>query len=115
MSRSSCVAALLIALVVAPARAEDLATLLAGATAAAHPKATVRGDGELVTTSPDATTKAKVVVLQNPAGDLYFEVQPPGARALILANGTALLSSGADAAPLANDGQLAGSEFSRED
>ena len=117
MSRLSCVIALLIATAVAPARGEDLATFLAGATAAAHPSATVRGDGELVTTSPDGTSRARVVVLQRPSGDLYVEVQPPDAQALLLANGTALLSArpGAAPVPFANDAALAGSEFSRED
>lgn len=117
MSRLSCAIALLISTAVAPARGEDLATFLAGATAAAHPSATVRGDGELVTTSPDGTSRARVVVLQRPSGDLYVEVQPPDAQALLLANGSALLSPRPGAAPVAfaNDAALAGSEFSRED
>jgi hypothetical protein len=117
MSRP-CVVALLIATTVAlPARGEDLAALLAGATAAARPRVTVRGEGALVTTSPEGTTQARVAVLQRPGGDVYLEVQPPGARALLLADGTAWLSAapGKAAAAFAREAPLAGSEFSRED
>jgi len=117
MSRLSSVVALVLAIIAGPARGEDLAALLAGATAAAHPSATVRGDGELVTTSPDGSVRARVAVLQRANGDVYVEVQPPGARALIPVGGNALLSEKAGAAPAAfpNDGALAASEFTRED
>lgn len=112
-----CVVALLIATAALPARGEDLAALLNGATAGARPTATAIGRGKLVTQSPDGSTEANVVAVQNATGDLYLQVEPPGARALILANGTALLSakSGAAPAPFPNEEQLAGSEFSRED
>lgn len=117
MSRSTRIAALSLLLIAPPARGEDLAALLAGATAGSRPSATLRGDGELVTTSPDGTTKARIAIEQRPTGDLYFEVQPPGARALLLADGTAWLSPSpaAAAAAFPLDAPLAGSEFSRED
>ncbi len=117
MLRWSCVVALLLSTAVAPARGEDLATLLAGATAGAHPNATVRGDGELVSVSPDGTVRARIAVLQRANGDVYVEAQPPGARALVPMAGDSLLSATPGAAPEAfpNDGALAGSEFTRED
>lgn len=116
MPRLSCTVALLFALAAAPARGEDLAALLAGATAAARPSATVRGDGELVTASPDGTTRARVAVLQRPDGALYLEAQPPGARALLSADGRAWSAGpGAAPQPFANDAGFAGSEFTRED
>ncbi|MBX3027605.1 outer membrane lipoprotein-sorting protein [bacterium] len=118
MSRPSCVVAVcLLTVAASPARGEDLATLLAGATAGTRPTAAVRGDGTLTSVSPDGTTQARVAVLQQPSGDLYFEVQPPGTRALLLANGAAWLSpkAGASAVAFAKDAALAGSEFSRED
>lgn len=118
MSRLSClVAVCLLSATAPPARGEDLAALLAGATAGTRPTAAVRGEGELVSVSPEGTTRARLAVLQLPSGDLYLEVQPPGARALLLASGPAWLSprAGASAVPFANDATLAGSEFSRED
>lgn len=117
MSRSWPVAALTLLLTALPARGEDLAALLAGATAAGRPSTAIRGDGELVTTSPEGTTKARIAVLQRPSGDLYFEVQPPEARALLLADGSAWISPAAGKPPaaFAADAPLASSEFSRED
>ena len=115
MSRSSSVAALLLVLAAVPARGEDLAALLAGATSAARPVATVRGEGELVTVSPDGTTRHRLAIAQRPAGDLYIEVASPRARALLPATGAALLAAGSTPAPFPLDAALVGSEFSRED
>jgi len=107
MSRLSSVVALVLAIIAGPARGEDLAALLAGATAAAHPSATVRGEGELVTTSPDGSVRARVAVLQRANGDVYVEVQPPGARALIPVGGNALLSEKPGARPTSMRERLA--------
>jgi hypothetical protein len=117
MSQLSCVIVPLLAIAAAPAPAADLAALLAGATAAARPSATIVGTGTLVTTSPDGRSEARVLAAQNARGDLYLQVQPRGPRALLLADGTALLAAapGATPAPFATEAQFAGSEFSRED
>lgn len=115
MSRSPAVVALLLVLAALPAAGEDLAALLGGATAAARPTATVRGEGELVTVSAEGTVRHRIVLVQRPGGDLYIEVASPGARALIPASGVALLASAGTPAPFALDAALAGSEFSRED
>lgn len=116
MSRSSRAVALLVALVASAARGEDLATLLAAATSGARPTATVRGDGELVTTSPDGSTRQRIAVLQRANGDLAIEVQPGDVRALIPAAGPALIAAdGGAAGPFAADAPLAGGELTRED
>lgn len=112
MSRSSRAVALLVALVASAARGEDLATLLAAATSGARPTATVRGDGELVTTSPDGSTRQRIAVLQRANGDLAIEVQPGDVRALIPAAGPALIAA---VGPFAADAPLAGGELTRED
>jgi hypothetical protein len=99
------------------ARGDDLASFLAAASEASKPNAPIRGSGTLVTTSPDGTSTQQIVVAQRPNGDLVLAVQPPGARALLPAQGDAVLSpaAGTAAAPFALDASFAGSEFSRED
>jgi hypothetical protein len=116
MSRAYRIVALLLA-VAAVARGDDLAGFLAAASAASKPAAPIRGDGELVTTSADGTTRQQIAVLQRPNGDLYLELRPIGLRALIPSSGEAMLSAapGNAAAPFALDAPLAGSEFTRED
>jgi len=115
MSRPASVVAILLAVVAAPARGEDLAALLAAATSAARPSTTVRGEGELVSVSPEGTVRHRIAIAQRPAGDLYVEVQSPVARALLPTSGAALLAAGAAPAPFPADAALAASEFSRED
>jgi len=116
MNRLSRAVALLVALVASAAHGEDLAALLAAATSGARPTATVRGDGELVTTSPDGSTRQRVAVLQRANGDLAIAVQPGDVRALLPAAGAALIASdGGGAEPFAADAPLAGSELTRED
>lgn len=116
MTRLSRAVALITLVAVSTARGEDLATLLATATAAARPSTTVRGEGELVTTSPEGSVRQRIVVLQRANGDLVFEVQPGDIRALVPAAGGALIAAdGGAAAPFAADAPLAGSELTRED
>ena len=115
MSRPLCVVALLLVVPVAPARGEDLAAFLAGATGAARPSVIVRGAGELVTTSAEGTVRHRIAIEQRPAGDLYLEVGSPGARALLPPTGAALLAAGGSPVPFPLDAALVGSEFSRED
>jgi hypothetical protein len=116
MNRLSRAVALLVALAARTAHGEDLAALLAAATSAARPTATVRGDGEMVTTSPDGSTRQRVAVLQRANGDLAIAVQPGDVRALLPAAGPALIAAdGGDAEPFAADAPLAGSELTRED
>ena len=102
---------------VTAARGDDLGALLTAASAASKPSAPIRGTGELVTTSPELTTKQQITIVQRPNGDLYFELQPSGTRALLRVNGDALLSpaAGKAAVPFALDAGLGGSELSRED
>lgn len=116
MSRVAPCAALLL-VVATMARGDDLATFLAAASDASKPRATIRGEGELVTVSPEATARQQIALVQRPSGDLYVELQPSGARALLPAGGDAVLSpaKGTAPAPFALDAALAGSEFSRED
>ncbi|MDX2166182.1 MAG: hypothetical protein SF182_03940 [Deltaproteobacteria bacterium] len=116
MSRAASIALVLVA-AASTARGDDLAAFLAAASAASAPKQTIRGEGELVTTSPDGTTRQQVVVVQRPNGDLFIALQPSGARALIPVGGEAQLSTakGSGATPFALDAPLGGSEFTRED
>jgi len=99
------------------ARADDLVAFLAAAGDAARPSAPIRADGELVTTSPEATTRQQIAIVQRPSGDLYLELRPSGARALLPASGAAVLSpaAGTAAARFALDAPVAASEFSGED
>ncbi len=116
MSRvSHCV--VLVLFIAAAARGDDLASFLTAASDASKPMTTIRGEGELVVATPDATTKQQLVVMQRPNGDLYLELQPSGARALLPFSGDAVLAAakGSAAKPFALDAPLAGSEFSRED
>jgi hypothetical protein len=118
MRRALHLALLLSTLVTAsPVRGDDLAAFLTAAGEATKPSASIRATGELVTTSPDGTTTQQIAIVQRPSGDLYFALQPSGARALLPVNGAALLSpaSGQAAAPFGLDAALGGSEFSRED
>jgi len=117
MSRLHTAVVLILSLLASSARADDLAGLLSAATAASKPSVPLRATGELVTTSPDGTVKQQITVVQRPNGDAYYALQPSGLRALLAAQGAALLSpaSGKPAAPFALDATLGGSELSRED
>jgi hypothetical protein len=114
-SRWSSLVALCLVATAAPARGEDLAAFLAAASSAARPSTTVRGDGELVTSTPEGTVRHRVAIVQRPAGDLYVEVQSPRVRALLPATGAGWLAAGSSPAPFPADQALAGSEFSRDD
>jgi hypothetical protein len=106
-------------LIAAPAAiAEDLSAFLTAATAAARPTAPVRGDGELVTTSPDGSTHDQIATVRRPNGDVYIELRNAGIRALLSGDGkTALLvpGTGKRSGPFALDAALGDSEFTRED
>jgi hypothetical protein len=102
----------------ATASGEDLAVFLTAATAAARPTAPVRGDGELVTTSPDGSAHDQIAIVRRPNGDVYAELRNAGIRAVLTGDGnTALLVPGAGkrSAPFALDASLGDSEFTRED
>jgi len=110
--------ALVVSLTALPAAAaEDLPTFLVAATAAARPNVPVRADGELVTTSPDGSARDQLAVLRRPNGDVYLELRNAGIRALLLADGKALLVPGTGKSPtdFALDASLGNSEFTRED
>lgn len=113
----SIVAVLLILIAPAAARAEDLQSFLDAATGAVLPRATVRADGELVTTSPDGSTRDRLAIVQRPNGDVYYELHASGVRALLLADGTARVVPGpgkrSTAFPL--DAPLGTSELTAED
>lgn len=102
----------------APAAAEDLSTFLTAATAAVRPTAPVRGDGTLVTTSPDGTVKDHIAIIYRPNGDAYLELKDSGTRVLLLGDGSAALlvpQSGKSSQTFALDDVLDHSEFTRED
>jgi len=110
--------ALAVSLAASPAvAAEDLPTFLKAATAAARPNVPLRADGELVTTSPDGTTRDQLAILRRPNGDVYIELRTSGIRALLLGNGKALLvpATGKSPTDFALDTSLGNSEFTRED
>jgi hypothetical protein len=110
--------ALVVSLAASPVvAAEDLPTFLKGATAAARPNVPLRADGELLTTSPDGTTRDQLAMLRRPNGDVYIELRTAGIRALLLGNGKAFLVPGAgkSATDFALDASLGNSEFTRED
>lgn len=100
-----------------PAGGEDLAAFLSAASTAARPQHAVRGDGELVTASPDGTARDRLAIVRRPNGDVYLELKNAGVRALLRADGRASLipAPGARATPFAPDAAFAGSEFTRED
>jgi hypothetical protein len=98
--------------------AEDLSVFLAAATAAGRPTAPVRGDGELVTTSPDGSARDQIAIVRRPTGDVYIELRNAGIRAVLSGDGkTALLvpGTGKRSTPFALDASLDDSEFTRED
>jgi hypothetical protein len=112
------VLAAFVLLTAAAVGAEDLSTFLKAATAATRPTAPLRGDGTLVTTSPDGTGRDQLAVVRRPNGDMYVELHDAGVRALVLADGkTALIVSKKGGSPevFALDAPLGGSEFTRED
>jgi outer membrane lipoprotein-sorting protein len=114
----SVLAALTLLICAQAVAAEDLATLLATATAAARPRTTVRGDGELVTTSPDGVVRDQLAVVYRPNGDRYFELRRAGTRALLLGDGSAAFivpAAGKTRAPFAADAPFDGTELTRED
>lgn len=111
-------ACLIVCLAAAPASGEDLATFLKAASAAARPTAVLRGDGTLVTTSPDGTKKDQLAIVRRPNGDVYLELHDAGTRALLIAkDNRALLvpGKGEGSEDFALDTALGGSEFTRED
>jgi hypothetical protein len=116
MSRTTSIAVVLF-VAAASARADDLAGFLAAASAASAPKTTIRAEGEMVTTSPEGTARQQIVLVQRQNGDLFVELQPTGARALVPVGGEAVLSASKNksVAPFALDAPLGGSEISRED
>ena len=98
--------------------AEDLATFLTAATAAARPTAPARGDGEIVTASPDGSTRDQIAVVRRPDGGVYVELHTAGIRALLPGNGSAALlvpGAGKRSTPFAPDASLGDSEFTQED
>jgi hypothetical protein len=98
--------------------AEDLPAFLTAATAATHVGTAVRGDGELVTTSPDGSVRDQLAVLRQPNGDLYLELRRSGVRALLPAGGRGarlVPGAGKSSQPFAADASFGGSEFTRED
>jgi len=71
--------------------AEDLITFLNAATAATRSNVPVRAQGELVTTSPEGTVRDQLALVRRPNGDMYLELHNSGVRALVLADGKALI------------------------
>jgi hypothetical protein len=111
--------ALLALVAAAPAvAADDLLTFLIAATAAERPSQPMRADGELLTTTPDSSTRDQIAIVRNPHGDVYVELRTAGIRALIPADGNAarvVLGKGKSSEAFALDAPLGDSEFTRED
>ena len=97
--------------------AEDLITFLNAATAATRSNVPVRAQGVLVTTSPEGTVRDQLALVRRPNGDMYLELHNSGVRALVLADGKALIVAKKGGSPetFALDAALGGSEFTRED